>query len=68
MLLLVVKRLANKQFKALKTLTHPNQQLMEAFFKIFSITAFSKLLPQKIYFQNCFLIKYISKYYFKNYS
>ena len=68
MFLLVVKRLANKQFKELKTLTHPNQQLMQAFFKVFSKTTFSKLLSQKIYFQNCFLIKCISKYYFKNYS
>ena len=59
MFLIVVKRSANWQFEAVKTITHPNQQLTYAFIKIFSKIApskntFSKLLPQRIYFKKCF--------------
>ena len=46
MFLLVVKRLVNKQFKAIKSVTHPNQKLTQNFslknvFQNFPIKFFS---------------------------
>ena len=59
MILFVLKRLGNQQFKALKSITHPNQQLIQVFIRIFSKIFPLKLLPQKTHFQNCSLEKYI---------
>ena len=66
MILFVLKRLGNQQFKALKSITHPNQQLIhQNIFKNVSLKiapskkTFSKLLPRKVYFRNCSLKKYI---------
>ena len=69
MFLLVAKRLSNQQFKAVKSITPLNQFFIKIFFKIY----LSKLLPQKIHFQNCFFKKYITelapqKKFFKNCS